>query len=58
MDNTRHDESPLPDDESAEAPESDEECDATVTISPPEEKVGEGEGNLEKREEWFRKRSR
>jgi hypothetical protein len=37
--------------------EPDEECDDTVTISPPKEKVGEGKGNLERREEWFRKRS-
>jgi hypothetical protein len=44
------------DDDAPAAPQSDEECDATVTISPPKEKVGEDEDNLGRREEWFRKR--
>ena len=40
-----------------ESAESDEECDDAVTIQPPKEKVGEGKGNLGRREEWFKKRS-
>ena len=37
--------------------QTDEECDDPVTIAPAEEKVGEGDANLGRREEWFRKRS-
>ena len=52
---TKKDREPSPPE--SDAPESAEECDDTVTIQPPKEKVGEGKGNLERREEWFKKRS-
>lgn len=49
--------SPPPETDAPAPPESDEECDDPVTIEPPKEKVGEGEGNLGRREDWFKKRS-
>jgi len=55
---TKKDREPAPpESDASESAESDEECDDTVTIQPPKEKVGEGKGNLERREEWFKKRS-
>lgn len=60
MNRPKQDNEPSPDREPANGKpdaESDEACDDEVTITPPNEKVGEGEGNLGRRSDWFRKRT-